>query len=103
MESLVGRTRRRDRCDKQVQMTWSTNNPGGQPMANGDYLEADVTFTGLPTANSAMGRKNVMITVDGAVKDQKAMEVFFPKVAANHPGGQVGSPNWFYYWSQTSA
>lgn len=29
--------------------------------------------------------------------------MFFPKIAKNHPGGQAGSPNWFYYWGQTSA
>jgi hypothetical protein len=27
-------------------------------------------------------------------------EVFFPRDADNHPGGQAGSPNWFYYWKQ---
>jgi hypothetical protein len=26
--------------------------------------------------------------------------VFFPKIAKNHPGGQAGSPNWFYYWKE---
>jgi hypothetical protein len=79
-------------------MAWGTNNPGGQPVANGDYLEADVTFTGLPTSNVGFGRKNVTITIDGTIKDQKAMEVFFQKDATNHPAGTSTDPNWFYYW-----
>lgn len=26
-------------------------------------------------------------------------EVFFPRDATNHPGGQAGSPNWYHYWA----
>jgi len=85
---------------------WAQSNLGGQPThtAGSDYLEADVTFTGLPTNNSDFGRKKVTITVDGIVKDQKVMEVFFPKYEKNHPGVDNGlSWNWFYYWNQTTA
>jgi alpha-tubulin suppressor-like RCC1 family protein len=82
-------------------MAWSANNPGGQPTnTSGDYLEADVTFTGLPANNSDFGRKNVKITVDGVVKDQKVMEVFYPKDETNHGGGNATDPNWFHYWKQ---
>ena len=35
--------------------------------------------------------------------DEESCEVFFPKSATNHPGGQAGSPNWYFYWSQTTA
>jgi len=79
---------------------WGLNNPDGQPThTSGDYLEADVTFTGLPTNNLDFGRKKVTITVDGIVKDQKVMEVFFPKDETNHGGGNA-DPNWFHYWKQ---
>ena len=85
-------------------MAWGPSNPGGQPTnTSGDYLEADVTFTGLPANNSDFGRKKVTITVDGGVRDQKAMEVFYPKNGTNHPAGQIGAPNWYHYWEMTSA
>jgi hypothetical protein len=36
------------------------------------------------------------------VRDQKALEVFFLKDKANHPGGIATDPNWFYYWQDGS-
>lgn len=83
-------------------MSWDANNPGGQPAANGDFLEATAIFTGLPTSNSAFGRKKVAITVDGVVKDQKAMEVFYSATEFNHSGGNAAEPNWFYYYKQNA-
>ena len=44
---------------------------------------------------------------DFAAEWQKArrerLRGVLPENATNHPGGQAGSPNWFYYWGQTSA
>ena len=46
-------------------------------------------------------RKNkVILLLNGRKLDENDYEVFFPKNATNHPGGQAGSPNWFYYWKE---
>lgn len=69
--------------------------------------QAEVAFTGLPTENAHFGRKTVTLELQNPsaasklFKDTRQLEVFFSRDATNHPGGQAGSPNWFYYWSQT--
>jgi hypothetical protein len=96
----------KDRCIFTVEsisgstMDWDDLNPGGVPRASGDYLLATVTFTGLPADNSAFGTKTAKFYVDGGEIAARDYEVFFPRDATNHPGGQAGSPNWFYYWGQ---
>ncbi len=82
---------------------WAVDNPNGEAVSNGGNLTATVSFTGLPDNNSDFGKKSATVSWTGIVCDTKNYEVFFPKEATNHPGGQVGSPNWYYYWSQTSA
>lgn len=77
---------------------WATNNPNGKAAVSDNDLTATVTFTGLPDNNSDFGKKTATVSCDGVICDAKDYEVFFPKEATNHPGGQVGSPNWFYYW-----
>jgi hypothetical protein len=67
---------------------------------------ANVTFafTGLPTQNSLFrGGKILSLEYPGSGCGVIAQEirVFFSKKAENNPGGT--SPNWYYYWSQTSA
>lgn len=79
-------------------MAWDSSNPNGVPIVSNDFFVAKVTFTGLPTSNSAFGLKKVAVYYYGQKKDEKSLEVFFSKWAANHPGGQPGNPNWFYYW-----
>ncbi len=79
-------------------LAWDAANPGGKPVVNGDYLEATVTFTGLPSNNSDFGTKKAAIHFDGSKQDEEDYEVFFNKTAANHPGGTATDPNWFYYW-----
>ncbi|WP_148314650.1 hypothetical protein [Sorangium cellulosum] len=81
-------------------MTWATANPNGRPTINGDFLEAVVTFTGLPERNTDFGAKVARLMLDGAVHETKNYEVFFARDATNHPGGQAGSPNWYHYWGQ---
>ena len=53
--------------------------------------------------NDAFGKKKAILLLNGRKLEESDYEVFFPKNATNHPGGQAGSPNWFYYWGQTSA
>lgn len=79
---------------------WSAVNPAGRAVASGDSLVATVTFMGLPKSNSDFGKKAASIVFDGIPCDEKDYEVFFPKLAKNHPLGQPDSPNWFYYWKQ---
>lgn len=72
--------------------------------ANATGADLEVTYTNLPAKNSAFGKKTVSATLDaGGCQAQATREfsVFFPRDATNHPGG--GTPNWFYYWSQTKA
>ncbi len=70
--------------------------------AQGDNIK--VKFSGLPSLNAALGKKSIKARVKvGACEadDSKEIKVFFPRNEKNNPGGS--EPNWFYYWSQTSA
>jgi hypothetical protein len=80
---------------------WGAGNGGGTPTINGDYLEASVTFVGLPQNNSDFGSKYAYLARDGTAMIATPYEVFFPRDGKNHPGtGQFTTPNWFYYWQQ---
>ncbi len=83
--------------------SWDAANPEGQPTFTGDILEAKITFTGLPTNNSAFGPKIARLLFAGLPVVDQPFEVFFPKFIGNHPGGQPNSPNWYHYWMQTPA
>ena len=50
--------------------------------------------------NDAFGKKKAILLLNGRKLEESDYEVFFPKNATNHPGGQAGSPNWFYYWKE---
>ena len=80
-------------------MEWSKDNKGGKAAFVGGFLTATVKFIGLPEKNDAFGKKIAMLLWNGRKCDEENYEVFFPKIAKNHPGGQAGSPNWFYYWN----
>ena len=81
-------------------MAWAAANPWGEAIGNGGFLTATVAFTGLPDKNDAFGKKKAILLLNGRKLDENDYEVFFPKNATNHPGGQAGSPNWFYYWKE---
>jgi hypothetical protein len=85
-------------------MGWAGNN-GGKVTVNGDVITATATFTGLPTNNTDFGKKKARLLYNGSKAAENEFEVFFPKVAQNHPenGPYTGSrpPNWFFYWLQT--
>jgi hypothetical protein len=74
--------------------------------SSGDSLVQTVTFTGLPAANSSFGAKTAQVYFNGLMRDEQSYEVFFDgsSSAKNHPGAGAGvTPNWFFYWKQTSA
>jgi len=84
-------------------MAWDAANPSGKPTINGDILEARITFSGLPINNAAFGRKTARLAYAGIPVVDQPFEVFFKKFTSNHPGSPATTPNWFYYWMQTSA
>jgi hypothetical protein len=89
-------------------MEWALGNEGGQATAEGEYLSATVTFSGLPEHNWHFGTKFAAVYLDGERQDTERYEVFFPRDKNNHPGNDdkpesEKTPNWYYYWSQTSA
>ena len=83
-------------------MAWDASNPDGVPTVSENCLIATVTFTGLPKTNSDFGKKKASISCRGAIYDQNDYEVFFAKIAKNHPPCSTcpGCSNWFYYWRE---
>lgn len=81
-------------------LAWDAANPGGVSSVTGADLTARLTFTGLPGNNADFGPKLATLEYGTARQDESTLEVFYPKDATNHPGGQAGSPNWFHYWGQ---
>jgi len=81
-------------------MEWDPATPNGKPIVEAGFLQAKLKFTGLPSKNDDFGKKKVQLLVDGKPTDAAAVKVFFQKSATNHPGGQSGDPNWFYYWKE---
>ena len=81
------------------QVAWD-GGTDGQPTINGEFLEAKVTFTGLPEHNTDFGLKAAKLKKAGSTVATAKYEVFFPKNGKNHPGGQTGSENWFHYWRE---
>jgi hypothetical protein len=84
-------------------MAWDAANPVGAPTINGDFIEATVRFTNLPTQNSAFGPKIARVLFRGFPAVDQSFEVFYRTLATNHPGNPAGTLNWFYYWMQTPA
>ncbi|MDW7774540.1 MAG: ankyrin repeat domain-containing protein [Desulfobulbaceae bacterium] len=94
-------------CDKEI--TWEVEEVGNSDKIFDPPIgdSSQVRFRGLPQYNSDFGKKKITARACGK-SDSVEIEVFFTPTALNHP--QVtgpppygGSPNWFYYWAQTSA
>ncbi|MCE9637417.1 MAG: hypothetical protein K8T90_17060 [Planctomycetes bacterium] len=87
------------------QRQWSD---GALAYANSQW-EFSGDFQTLPTNNSGFGKKLTQLTLTSSFSAYRSceikrdVEVFFGKNEANHPGGVAGDPNWYYYWSQTTA
>jgi len=94
-----------------VRLSWDHAFAGEATAGNGVYnaanqlWEATATFTKLPPDNDDFGAKAVTVhTLRGGTvvcSQDRNCQIFFPKMATNHPGGVANSPNWFHYWLQT--
>jgi len=81
---------------------WSPHADGDETTGKGDSSTA--TFSNLPSVNGAFGQKTITLSYVGLeCSTQTTIQVYFAKTATNHPGGVSGTPNWYFYWSQTSA
>ena len=91
-------------CDSPA--TWKVEDVAGSekrlmPEEPSDTVK--IRYEGLPMENDAFGRKKITASACGK-SDSVTVEVFFDPKAKNHPGeGEGETPNWFYYWGQTSA
>jgi hypothetical protein len=79
---------------------WMTRNDG-YALADGDDLIAVAVFNGLPQRNDQFGEKEASIQYKRIEIDKNKYEVFYSKYEWTNPGKE--SPNWYYYWKQTSA
>lgn len=80
-------------------LTWDGAGDGSATSISGDLLVSVATFTTLPASNADFGSKTARLFKDGGEVDTRSYEVFFPRDATNHPGGNPAAPNWFHYWS----
>jgi hypothetical protein len=88
-------------------LSWDSSWPGESSVGRG--IAPVATFRGLPASNDEFGLKTVQLywrMESGTDWPQwqgasAPYEVFFDKLAANHPpDGDHWVRNWFYYWSQ---
>ena len=60
------------------------------------------TYTRLPSSNGEFGNKTLKLKHPTAgCEDTQIVQVFFSEEEFNNPG--TTTPNWYYYWKQTSA
>ena len=85
-------------------LSWHNNQVSLLEPLDGIWYEIP-KYTGLPTSNSEFGDKNASFTVIGlGCGDNGKAKIFFSRDQKNHPDPASGvTPNWYYYWSQTSA
>lgn len=81
---------------------WSLSNPNGKPVANGDNLRANATYTTLPADNAQFGLKTAHFACSGVNIPDTNFEVFYTGIEFNHPGGDPTQPNWFFYYKQNA-
>jgi hypothetical protein len=72
--------------------------------ANRQGPKLTVALEGLPSRNSGFGPQSIEAGIDAKgckATASRTVRLFYPRDATNNPGSK--QPNWFYYWSQTSA
>ena len=79
--------------------------------AQGEYVS--FTYTTLPSSNASFGAKALGLTCQTpALTQSETIRIYFATEGTNHPDSGYGilpgtntacAPNWYYYWSQTSA
>lgn len=105
-------------ADASAELAWSFESIGSAATttlapANPTGKTADVRYTGLPESNADFGKKQIEVSLDKgscSCKRTDAFRAFYSPTAANHPAtapgvakGAAPIPNWFYYYSQTTA
>ncbi len=68
-------------------------------------VSATIDYFGLPKSNLSFGPTVITARAEvpgcGTYEDQMTIKAFYPRDEKSNPSGTV--PNWYYYWSQTSA
>jgi len=86
---------------------WGIDPNGSQVNQIPPGLQPSVTLrlVGLPPNTGQFGSRLLWaVSPDGRSFDGRTVRIFFPKYAWNHPNqGNPQTPNWYFYWSQTSA
>jgi len=86
--------------DSEIRIVPASNAPKGT-------ARATIIIRGLPPANGDFGSFTIRAKGNVAGTDSVRVELFYDPAARNHPGHgnpvYAGTPNWFYYWSQTRA
>jgi hypothetical protein len=90
--------------------------PGAKTANNtANTVSQPFQYVNLPSSNSEFGNKTVTFAVsapDLSTTQSAAVQIFFIKAGTNHPGPELPiggvthdtqTPNWYFYWSQTSA
>lgn len=96
--------------EQEARITWSAPTKEGSQLvyepSTRTGKKMTITYTGLPKNNSDFGPTTITATLPeegscDAISSSTQVKLFFSRDESNNPDGTV--PNWFYYWSQTSA
>ncbi len=86
--------------DSEIRIVPASNPPKGT-------ARATIIIRGLPPSNGDFGTFTIRAKGNVAGTDSVRVKLFYDPAARNHPGHgnplYAGTPNWFYYWSQTRA
>ena len=86
--------------DSEIRIVPASNPPKGT-------ARATIIIRGLPPSNGDFGSFTIRAKGNVAGTDSVRVKLFYDPAARNHPGHgnplYTGTPNWFYYWSQTRA
>jgi hypothetical protein len=86
------------------ELQWSISGITGSTLTSEppDRKGPDITFTYTTLPSSWVAWKNLYLTHPAvSCWDYQLVEIFFLRDEYNNPGGI--NPNWYYYWSKTSA
>ena len=94
--------------DVSAELEWDVEKMGSPTSLTADPSEKKgdhITFTyeNMPKQNSDFGEKRLTAKTSGTCdcRQEEIVRTFYPDVDSNHPDDST--PNWFYYWKQTSA
>ncbi|MCC7417375.1 MAG: hypothetical protein IT176_09555 [Acidobacteria bacterium] len=94
--------------DVSAELQWEIEEMGSPTSLGAEPSEKKgerITFTyqNMPKRNADFGPKKLTARTTGrcACQQEETIRTFYPDIDSNHPDD--GTPNWFYYWKQTSA